>query len=355
MSSVPSLSSHSSQNAAAEASQAPAVFVTFDVECSMGGAWQNPDLKPVPPSRAIWGEYDGGQLGLPLIVSILEECRLSATFFVEAFTDEQGFPGEMERVCHYLLDHGQDVQLHIHPNHKHYGLAQQGKPHPRNDMIGELEPDAQFALLQEGCERMERWTGKKPVAFRAGNMGASETTLEQLAKAGIPIDSSYTFPYAGGQCRFSADELYNGSKWYGEVLELALSGFRQPRLPGLSPTKPVDLVGISAGECVAAIGAIGGAGADTVLILHSFSLFKVRNVQYDGGRLNRIVTGRFRSVCRWLAEHREQCPVRTFAELSEDLGAGRYEAKAVPPFTLNRPMRALVRKGVQAFNNPYWT
>ena len=31
--------------------------------------------------------------------------------------DEQGYPGEGERICHYLLDHGQDVQLHIHPNH----------------------------------------------------------------------------------------------------------------------------------------------------------------------------------------------------------------------------------------------
>lgn len=332
----------------------PRVYITFDVECSMGGAWGNPALKPVPPARAIWGEYHGKQFGLPLLVDILAEHDLTATFFVEAFTDEQGFPGEMERVCHYLLERRQDVQLHIHPNHKHYGLARQGKPYVKNDNIADLPPDAQFALLEEGSERLQRWTGNRTAAFRAGNMGASESTLEQLERVGIPIDSSYTFPYAGGQCRFPAGDLYNGSKWYGNVLEMALSGFRKLPLPGFHPAKPVDLVGISAGECIAATGAIADAGADTVLILHSFSLLKVRNVQYDGGRLNWIVTRRFRRVCRWLAENCQLYPTGTFSLLANDLKAGRYEPKAVPPPTLNRPIRAVARKAVQAVNSFYW-
>lgn len=332
----------------------PSIFITFDVECSMGGAWGNPALKPVPPARAVWGRYGSRELGLGLIVSILEEAGLAATFFVEAFTDEQGYPGQMERVCHYLLEHKQDVQLHIHPNHKHYGLAQAGKPHPRCDYIADLPPEAQRALLEEGSERLRRWTGRKTAAFRAGNMGASEATLQELEKAGIPIDSSYTFPYVGGQCRFADRQLYNGSKWYGGVLELALSGFRQPRLPLLHPAKPVDLVGISAGECLAAARAIHAAGADTVLILHSFSLIKVKNVQYDGGRLNRIVAQRFRAVCRWLADHREEYPVRTFRDVADDLAAGRYQARSAPPPKLNRPIRAITRKAVQGINNLYW-
>lgn len=332
-----------------------AVYLTFDVECSMGGAWRDPSLRPVPPSRAVWGEYGDKQLGLPLIVDILAQSDLTATFFVEAFTDEQGFPGEMERVCHYLLDKRQDVQLHIHPNHKTYGLVQEGKPHVMNDTIADLTHEHQLELLQEGRERLEKWTGAKTAAFRAGNYGASEATLEQLAKAGIPIDSSYTFPFTGGQCRFSPDDPYNGSKLYGKVLELALSGFYQPRMPGLHRAKPLDPVGISAGESIATTRAICDAGADAVLILHSFSLFKVRNVQYHGGKLNRIVTNRFRRVCRWLADHRDAYPARTFAQLAEDLAAGRYDPAAIAPCTLHRPVRALARKGVQAMNNFYWT
>ena len=83
-------------------------------------------------------------------------------------------------------------------------------------------------MLREGSDRLQRWTGQRTVAFRAGNMGASEETLRQLEAAGILIDSSYTFPYAGEQCHINCEQPYNGSKWYGQVLELALSGFRQP-------------------------------------------------------------------------------------------------------------------------------
>jgi len=331
------------------------VFITVDVECSMGGAWQNEGNAPVSPSRAVWGEYGNRRLGIPLIVDILKQHGLTATFFVEAFVAEQGYPGETEKICEYLLDHGQDVQLHVHPNHKHFGLKQQGKPHPFTDYMADLSPESQRGLLQEGSDRIQRWTGRRPVAFRAGNMGASEETLRQLAAVGIRIDSSYTFPYDGARCDFGPGEPYNGSKWYGDVLEVALSGFYQRKLPGLHPAKKVDPVSVSFAECRDAIRTICSAGADAVLILHSFSLFKRRNVQYDGGRLNRIVARRFRRTCRWLAENSERYGVRTCRELAAAVEAGSYEARAVPPCRLDRPLRAIVRKAVQGWNNLYWT
>lgn len=328
------------------------VFITFDVECSMGGAWQNSALAPVPPSRAIWGEYGGKRLGLPLIVEILSRHGLNGTFFVEPFMEEQGHPDQGEPICQYLLDHGQDVQLHIHPNRKHYAQYRRGEPHNRTDQMADLSPSDQLALLQEGAERLQQWTGRRPAAFRAGNMGASEETLEQLEAAGIPIDSSYTFCYAGRQCRFKPEEPYNGSKQYGRVTELALSGFRQRRYPGLHPSKPVDLVGISFPECRDAIKLICGAGADAVMILHSFSLLKQRTLQYDGGRPNRIVTRRFERFCRWLAAC--ELPAYTFAELAQAVAGDTYKARHVPPCRLTHP-RAVVRKAVQAWNNLYWT
>ena len=331
----------------------PGVYITFDVECSMGGAWRREDLEPIDASRGIMGEYGGRRLGLPLICEILQDAGLAATFFVEPFLDEQGHPGQMEPVCHFLRERGQDVQLHVHPNHWSYGLHKQGKPFHYTDNLSDLAPDAQRHLLAEGCERLERWTGRRPVAFRAGNMAADETSLAQMAQVGLRIDSSYTFPYLGGQCTFADTQRYNGSKWYGDVLELGLSGFYQPRVPGLHRAKPVDLVGISFTEGRDAIRRICGAGADTVMILHSFSLFKVRDVQYNGGRLNRIVARRFRQMCRWLAENVEAFPTYTFAQLADALDAGDYEARAVPPCSLKRPLRAVVRKAVQAVNRFY--
>jgi peptidoglycan/xylan/chitin deacetylase (PgdA/CDA1 family) len=331
----------------------PAVYITFDVECSMGGAWGDPALKPVTPSRGMMGQYGNEAYGLPLIVEILESQGLKATFFLEPFNDELGHRGQTEDISRFLLDHGQDVQLHVHPVHQQYGLKESGQPHALIDDIAALDPQAQIDLLGEGADRIERWTGERPVAFRAGNMGASEETLRNLAAVGIRIDSSYTFPYLGGQCRFADTQRYNGSKWYDDVLEMALSGFLQPNLPGLHPAKPVDLMGISFGECRQATRQISQANADTVLILHSFSLFKVRNRQYDAGRPNRIVTRRFRQFCRWLGEDRDSPPARTFSELAQAVEKGQYEPLAVPPCRLNRPLRAVARKAVQALNRFY--
>jgi hypothetical protein len=330
------------------------VYVTVDVECSMGGAWDDASLRPVPPSRAMMGHYGQRQLGLPLIVDILVANGLVGTFFVDPFTEDQGFEGQTEPICRYLLDRGQDVQLHIHPNHWHFGLKQRGLPYERCDNMAELSAEEQLALIGEGAARLERWTGRRPVAFRAGNLAASELTLIQLVKAGIRIDSSYAFPFAGGQCRFSPENPFNGSRWYGQVLELALSGFRQPRLPMMAATKLVDPMGVCFGELRDAIERTCASGAEAVLVLHSFSLFKVRNVQYDGGRPNRIVTRRFRKLCGWLGRNADCFPARTFRQLAEQIKNGQYAAAEVRPWCIRRPARAALRKAAQAINRIYW-
>jgi peptidoglycan/xylan/chitin deacetylase (PgdA/CDA1 family) len=330
------------------------VYITFDVECSMGGAWGDDQLKPVPPRRAVMGQYGNREFGLPLITDILQQHDLAGTFFVEAFMAEQGYPAEAETICKYLLDRGQDVQLHIHPCNTFYHQKQQGKEYTYCDMIDQLPAEQQHRLLTEGAARIERWTGRPTTAFRAGNMSASPDLLKQVSAAGIKIDSSYGLSFVGGRCRFNPDDLFNGSRWYGDVLELALSGFTLPRIPVLHRTKPLDLVGISFAECRNAIRNICTAGADAVVILHSFSLFKVRNYQYDGGRLNRIVTSRFKRLCRWLSEHRDQYPTYTFSELATAVARGDYAAKAVAPCRLSGT-RAVLRKAVQVYNNFYWT
>ncbi len=331
----------------------PGVFITFDVECSMGGAWGDESRRPVPPARAMMGEYGDHRLGVPLITDALDAAGLKATFFLDPFAEEQGHPGGTEPVAEHLLARGHDVQLHVHPGHWHYGLKRQGRPFDFTDAFDKCSPEERREMLGVGAERIERWTGSRPAAFRSGNMAMDEAALADLPAAGIRIDSSYTFPYADARCHFSGDE-FNGSRWYGQVLEVALSGFRQPRLPGLHQSKPVDLVAISFAECREAVRRICGAGADAVLILHSFSLMKVRNVQYNGGRANRIVIGRFRRLCDWLAREADDLPTYTFGGLAQAIEEGRYEAREAPPPTLSGP-RALVRKAVQAYNNLYWT
>lgn len=333
----------------------PGVYITFDVECSMGGAWNDSSLKPIAPRLGMMGEYGNKRLGIPLICDILQRHNLKATFFLEPFNDELGYPGETESVCRFLLAHGQDVQLHIHPNHVHYALAKAGEPYIFSDRMADLPLDWQKELINRGADRIEGWTDIRPTAFRAGNMGASEKTLEILIDTGLWIDSSYTFPYLGRQCRFKDSRPYNGSKWYGDVLEVALSGFRQIKLPGLRSSQPLDLMGASFEEGRDAVQMICDSGADTVLILHSFSLFKVRDVQYNGGKLNHIVNRRFKRFCHWLSANQDLYPCRTFTELARMVQMKAYKPKSTEPCMLKRPTRALLRKMVQIVNHFYWT
>jgi peptidoglycan/xylan/chitin deacetylase (PgdA/CDA1 family) len=321
----------------------------------MGGAWGGPELKPIPPKRGMMGVYGDRTFGVPLICDILNRHNLKATFFLEPFNDELGYPGETEPVARFLVERGQDIQLHVHPNHFHYGLHLAGKPFTHTDQMADLPPDWQKTLVIDGADRIAKWIGKRPIAFRAGNMGASEDTLKILPDTGIWIDSSYTFPYVGGQCRFPAGAPYNGSKWYGDVLEVALSGFRQTKFPMLlKPAQPIDLMGASFQECRDAVQMICDAGADAVVILHSFSLFKVRDKQYNGGKLNRVVTRRFERFCEWLAANRENYPARTFSEMGRMIKEEGYKPKALAPCKLNRPLRALTRRVVQVLNRFYW-
>ena len=332
----------------------PGVFLTFDVECSMGGAWGDPSLKPIPPRLGMMGEYGGHSYGLPLICDILNKNNLKATFFVEPFNADLGYPGETEPVVRFLVEQGQDVQLHVHPNHVHYGLHKSGEPYQRTDQMADLDRNWQKVIIERGAALLEKWTGTRPIAFRAGNMGASEETLLAMQEVGLWIDSSYTFPYVGGQCRFLEKERYNGSKWYDDVLEVALSAYQQPKVPGLHPAKPVDLMGSSFAECRDAVKMICDAGADAVIILHSFSLFKVRNKQYHGGKLNRVVTRRFEKFCQWLNDNSKIYPPRTFSDLGRLVREEGYLPKAVVPCIVNKPLRALTRKFIQGLNNFYW-
>jgi len=331
----------------------PGVIITFDAECSMGGAWQDKSIKPVSPLKGMMGKFGRDFLGIPLICDILKKNDLKATFFLEPFNEELGYKGETEKVCNYLMENSQDIQLHIHPNHYHYGLYLQGQNFSFTDQMADLSPDEQVFLLKEGASRIEKWTGIRPHAFRAGNLGASEQTLSCLPEAGLWMDSSYCFPFAGGQCLFSPEKPYNGSRWYGDVLEVSLSGFRQSFLPGLKKGKVLDLMGISFEECRDAVSEVCSSGADAVVILHSFSLFKVKDKQYSRGKLNKIAVKRFEKFCRWLDNNREKFPVRTFAEFGDLVKYQGYKPQSVDPCLINNPARAFVRKSVQFANNFY--
>src|SRR5438105_62658 len=91
------------------------IYFTVDTESSIGGALARPDRKPLPASRHVFCRIGGEEFGLPLIVATMETYGLRGTFFVETLATRCLGEADTKSIFEFLLDHNQDVQLHIHP------------------------------------------------------------------------------------------------------------------------------------------------------------------------------------------------------------------------------------------------
>jgi hypothetical protein len=90
-----------------------------------------------------------------------------------------------------------------------------------------------------------------------------------------------------------------------------------------------------------------------VIVFHSFSAIKPRDVTYSMMRPNRIVIRRLETMFRYLAEHSTRFRVHSmgeFAQRADDLAA-----VTAPPVITDLPvMTSFMRKAVQLINNVYW-
>jgi hypothetical protein len=331
------------------------VHITIDTECSMGGALDDPSVVPVTPERGVLGQISDQFYGTPLIMDVLEESGLKGTFFVEAFSAYNVGEAELARTYRQIVDRGHSAQLHLHPIHYYYWQLTRGVISrkqvvpPRSDILATHPREQQRALLQEGIRLFEKLIGRKPDGFRAGNFGASTTTLEVLAELGIRCDSSYNAAYIGNTCLFEGGLLRNRPWRHNGIWEIPVTNFRTGlwKCQGL---KPMDISAVSCWEMRHVLEQANRLGLGTVtLILHSFSLLKIRDLQYRNIRPDWVVISRLRNLCRFLASRREQFRVVTFDD-ALDLVDSKQEAQ-LPDMGAVMPA---VRKVVQGINRAYW-
>jgi hypothetical protein len=70
------------------------IYITVDTETSLWGAWTSSDLRPVAPELSVLGRIGPNRYGVPLIMDILEEYDLRATFFTEVLARDVVGPSE---------------------------------------------------------------------------------------------------------------------------------------------------------------------------------------------------------------------------------------------------------------------
>ena len=82
------------------------VYFTVDTETSMAGAWNDPNKRPLPLERSIFGKNDSEYYGIPLIMDILEAHGFRGTFFTEMLCSHVLGHSEVQNVVSYIRNAG---------------------------------------------------------------------------------------------------------------------------------------------------------------------------------------------------------------------------------------------------------
>ena len=292
------------------------VFITIDAEHSIGGAFENKNLNPVGNEKRIFGELNGNYYGIPLMMDIADQFNIVLNFFVEVFNKYYFGEQESRKVCEYILRRQHDVHLHLHPNWLNFTETSPEKMRYKDNMSS-YSMHEQADMLSEGKKTLSSYTGKKTVAFRAGNFAADLNTLQALDINNFAYDSSFNPALMKNDDFILRIEEYIASQ-RSNVLELPVTSFQQKILFRKKSMKYLDINGLSSSEILYVLKKARSLGIScVVLVMHSFSFLKAYDIQYEKCKVRKNKINCFRKICRFLSEHNSDFEVRSFHGMND--------------------------------------
>ncbi len=329
------------------------VYLTVDVECAeervVGGQTQ----PPLGYDVRIWGRFANQKraLGLPLMMDELRDNGLRATFFVEPFGSAFfGAPGLAE-VCQSLRAAGQDVQLHAHPIQRRADWRTRGET-PAPDQMAAYPVADQRALLAEGKALLAGagLEARSLVAFRAGHFAANNDTWQAMKQVGLCLSSNLNLCYLDRGCRIvwptSANALFQAAEG---VWELPISNFLEPG----GRYRHLQITAISFAEMRHFLEVARRLQIPEVTVVtHCFELFFLDSPDARRGHPNWINIHRFRQLCRFLRDRREDFEVETVGDLGTRLQGSQAAASdpastTVPVGRMSLRYRRLAEQAVK--------
>lgn len=292
------------------------VFITVDTEHSIGGAFKDPNLKPVGNEKRIFGKIGDKFYGIPLIMDIAEVYNIHLTFFMEVLNKYYFGEKETRGVCEDVIKRGHDIQLHMHPNYLNFNL-----PNPQkqffSDFIGDYGLKDQIELIEEGIKILTHNGVSRPIAFRAGCFAANRETLKALKENGFLIDCSYNRASIGKTC-FLNDNGINDLAYFNGIWEFPVTNFIESTKLRPKRFMPLDINGVSFQEMKYVLNKAKTNGPRNItILLHSFSFIKAYDIQYYKVKPRWYVIKRFKKLCHFLNENSDVFEVRTFGSLDK--------------------------------------
>lgn len=283
----------------------------------MAGAFDEPGECEPLFDEPVWGRTDRGSQGLGFILETLHRHGQKATFFVETASVDHFGEQPMREVCERLTAADQDVQLHVHPCWR--ALRDDARrPEATVDDCADLEEAVLDHLISEGCERIERWTGRRPIALRTGNFSAGRKVYRAMARAGLVYSSNVCIGVSPP--RESDLNAPDGLLAVEGIRELPATCFRDVGPVGGGRWRPMQITACSFSEMRALLEQAFAAGqTHLVLVTHPFEFIKVTDARYSSIRPNRLVQRRLRKICAYIAaaENSARFEMCSFSDLEE--------------------------------------
>ena len=283
------------------------VFLTVDTEF----AWRH-HVAGLDGEAIYARSIEPAGVGLGYQLDRLRRYRLKACFFVDPSPADLWGLEPFRRMVGAILDAGQEVQLHLHPNWTGATPGDRGATHALFELV-EYGLDRQRELLAAAAELLIAARAPTPVAFRAGSYGANDDTLTALAQLGFLYDSSHNgaaTPWpsrVGLPARQIAPVRRGVTEVPVTVIEDSPGSLRTFQLCALSASEARDALEHAAAHDHAAV----------TIVSHGFEL-----ANRAGTRANAVHVRRFEQLCEMLDERRAALPTTHFSER--------------PPLTLGR-------------------
>jgi peptidoglycan/xylan/chitin deacetylase (PgdA/CDA1 family) len=275
------------------------VFLTVDTEFS----WRH-HADGLGADAIYARSVEPAGVGLSFHLALLRRHGLKACFFVDPMPAIVYGLDPFRRMVATILDAGQEVQLHLHPNWTGAKVGDGGAAYGRFELI-EYDLDAQRDLLSGAMELLVAAGAPRPIAFRAGSYAANDDTLAALAQLGFVYDSSHNGAHVPWPSRIGLPARTVAPVWRG-VIEVPVTVIEDA--PGSLRT--FQLCALSAAESRDALehAAANGHAAVTI-VSHGFEL-----ANRAGTRANAVHVRRFERLCEMLDERRDVLRTAHFAD-----------------------------------------
>lgn len=277
---------------------ATSVFLTVDVEFAWRHYAAGHDVETIY-ARSI----EPAGVGLSYQLAQLARYGLKACFFVDPMPALVFGIDPVRRMVATILDAGQEVQLHIHPNWQGAEDSDRKTRYGRFQMH-EYGRGEQHALIARATDLLVQAGAPMPIAFRAGSYAANDDTLRVLAEQGFVYDSSHN----GAEPRASHIRLARTqiAPVMHHLVEVPVTVIEE--VPGQLRT--FQLCALSHAEAAAALDhAVAQRHQAVTIVSHGFEL-----ANRAGTHANSVHVRRFAALCRRLAERAEVLPTRHFVD-----------------------------------------